>query len=95
MPIAINLPNDFVALQLAANIEKDMRLSYSLWLFKNARNIIAKSAELAGLDIYDLMAACKENEVAVIDISKEKLLEKPRKCTCNNFGGGRGKSGKK
>lgn len=75
MQIAINLPNDFVNFQTAADIEKDMRLSYSLWLFKNARVTLAKAAELAGLDIYDFMAACKQNEVAVIDIGKEELLE--------------------
>jgi predicted HTH domain antitoxin len=75
MQIAINLPNDFVNFQSASGIEKDIRLSYSLWLFKNARVTLAKAAELAGLDIYDFMSACKQNEVAVIDISKEELLE--------------------
>ena len=75
MQIAVNLPNDFVSSQFAADIEKEMRLSYSLWLFKNARVTLAKAAELAGLDIYDFMSACKQNEVPVIDISKEELLE--------------------
>lgn len=75
MQIAINLPNDFVNFQSTADIEKDMRLSYSLWLFKNARVTLAKAAELAGLDIYDFMAACKQNQVAVIEISKEELLD--------------------
>jgi predicted HTH domain antitoxin len=75
MQIAINLPNDFVSFQSAADIEKDMRLSYSLWLFKNTRVTLAKAAELAGLDIYDFMSACKQNEGAGIDISKEELLE--------------------
>jgi predicted HTH domain antitoxin len=75
MQIAINLPNDFVSFQSAADIEKDIRLSYSLWLFKNARVTLAKAAELVGLDSYDFMSACKQNEVAVIDISKEELLD--------------------
>jgi predicted HTH domain antitoxin len=75
MQIAIELPNDFVNFQSAADIEKDMRLSYALWLFKNSRVTLAKAAELAGLDIYDFMSACKQNEVAVIDISKKELLE--------------------
>ena len=75
MQIAINLPNDFVAFQSVAEIEKDMRLSYSLWLLKNARVTLAKAAELASMDIYDFIAACKQNNVPVIDISKEELLE--------------------
>ena len=75
MQIAIDLPNDFVNFQTVADIEKDMRLSYSLWLFKNAKVTITKAAELANLDIYDFMAACKQNQVSVIDISKQELLE--------------------
>jgi predicted HTH domain antitoxin len=41
---------------------------------KNAKVTITKAAELAGMDIYDFMAACKQNQVPVIDISKEELL---------------------
>ncbi len=75
MQIAVNLPNDFVSFQSVTDIEKDMRLSYSLWLFKNARVTLSKASELAGMDIYEFIAACKQNEVPVIDISKEELLE--------------------
>ena len=75
MQIAVNLPNDFVAFQSVAEIEKDIRISYSLWLFKNVRVTLAKAAELANLDIYDFMSVCKQNDVAVIEISKEELLE--------------------
>ncbi len=75
MQIAINLPNDFVDFQVATDIEKEMRLSYALWLLKNSRVTLSKGAELAGMDIYEFIAACKQNEVPVIDISKEELLE--------------------
>ncbi|NOT10574.1 MAG: UPF0175 family protein [Methylococcaceae bacterium] len=75
MQIAVNLPNDFVAFQSAADIDKDMRLSYSRWLLENSRVTLAKAAELAGLDNYDFMAACKQNQVAVIDICEEEMLE--------------------
>lgn len=74
MQIAIHLPNDFAIFQSPSEIEKEMRLSYSLWLFKNARVTLAKAAELAGLDIYDFIAACKQNDVPVIDISKDELV---------------------
>ena len=75
MQIAVNLPNDFVAFQSPSDIEKDMRLSYSLWLFKHTRVTLSKASELAGMDIYMFLAACKQNDVPVIDISKEELLE--------------------
>lgn len=47
MQIAINLPNEFVALQTIKDIEHDMRLSYALWLFKNSKVTLSKAAELA------------------------------------------------
>ena len=75
MQIVVNLPNDFVALQSVVEIEKDMRISYALWLFKNAQVTLAKAAELADMDIYDFMSSCKKNGLAVIDISKVELLE--------------------
>lgn len=75
MQIAIELPNDFVAFQSQGQIQRDIRLSYALWLFKNERVTIAKAAELANMDIYDFMAACKANQVSVVDISREELLE--------------------
>jgi predicted HTH domain antitoxin len=75
MEIAINLPNEFVFLQSIKDIEKDMRLSYALWLFKNVKVTLSKAAELATLDIYDFMAECKKNEVPVINVSREDLLD--------------------
>jgi len=36
-----------------------MRLSYALWLFKNAKVTLSKAAELAAMDIYAFMVECK------------------------------------
>ena len=52
-----------------------MCLSYSLSLFKIVKVTITKAADMAQLNIYDFMAACKQNQVPVIDISKQELLE--------------------
>jgi predicted HTH domain antitoxin len=75
MQIAVELPNDFVVFQQSNNIQREMRLSYALWLFKNAKVTLGKAAELAGLDIYDFMSACKENQVPVVDMDKQALIE--------------------
>jgi len=74
MQIAINLPSDFVEMQTASVIEREMRISYALALFKATRVTLSKAAELAGLDIYDFMKACKESQIPVIDITKDELL---------------------
>lgn len=50
-----------------------MKLSYALRLYKHAKVTISRAAQLAGLDIYQFMAACKQEEIPVIDVSKEEL----------------------
>lgn len=75
MQIAVDLPRDFVEMQTAGAIEREMRAAYALALFKAARVTLPKAAELAGLDVYEFMAACKESRIPVIDISKEDLLD--------------------
>ena len=75
MQVAINLPNDFVAMQTADVIEREMRISYALALFKAARVTLSKAAELADLNIYDFIRACQENRIPVIDITREELLQ--------------------
>lgn len=75
MLVSVELPNDFVSLQSIAEIEKEMQLSYSLWLFKNTRVTLAKAAELARMDIYAFIIACKQNDIPIIDITREELLD--------------------
>jgi predicted HTH domain antitoxin len=75
MQIAVELPNDFVAFQQANEIQRDICLSYALWLFKSAKVTLGKAAELAGLDIYDFMSACKDNQIPVVVMDKQELIE--------------------
>lgn len=74
MQIAIELPNDFVGMQTEQTIAKEMRLAYALALFKVGCVSLAKAAELAGLDIYGFMALCKDEQIDVIDTSRDELL---------------------
>lgn len=75
MQIAIELPNDFVTLQAKQQVQREIRLSYALWLYKAGRVTIVKASELAGMDLYDFMKSCKENQVPVIDLTRDELLE--------------------
>lgn len=75
MQIAIELPNDFVDFQAEPVIRREIATSYALWLYQQERVTLAKAAELAGLDLYDFMVACKDNGVPVIKLSREQLLE--------------------
>jgi len=74
MQIAVDLPNDFVMFQGEQTVQRDIRLTYALWLFKAELVTIAKAAEIAGLDIFDFMAACKDNRIPVIAVDRAELL---------------------
>ncbi|MFO1433213.1 MAG: UPF0175 family protein [Candidatus Competibacteraceae bacterium] len=75
MQVAIRLPDDFVEMQTVNVIEHEMRVSYALALFKAARVTLSKAAELADMTIYDFIKVCKENQIPVIDITREELLQ--------------------
>ena len=75
MQVAIHLPDDFVEMQTVSVTEHEMRVSYALALFKAARVTLSKAAELADMTIYDFMKVCKENQIPVIDITREELLQ--------------------
>ena len=75
MQIAIELPNDFMAMQSEQSVKQEMRLSYALRLYKTAKVTLSKAAELANLDIYEFMRCCKEEQISVINVTKEELQE--------------------
>lgn len=75
MQISIELPSDFVSFQNENHIKREILLSYALWLFKTERVTLSKAATLSDMDIYDFMAACKDNKIPIIDISREEILD--------------------
>lgn len=74
MQIAIELPEDFVRFQGQPAVQQDVRLSYGLWLFQTERVTLAKAAQVAGLDIYDFLSACKERQIPVLALTEDELL---------------------
>ncbi len=75
MQIAIELPNDFAAFQTEPVLRMEISMSYAIWLYQRGRVTLAKAAELAGVSLYDFMAACKENHVPVIDLTRDELID--------------------
>ncbi len=74
MQIAIDLPSDFVAFRGASLVQKEIRVSYALWLYQQTRVTLSKAAQLAGL-IYEFMSVCKANQVPTMDISPDELAQ--------------------
>ncbi len=75
MQIAIDLPNDFVTFQSTPEVQREIRIAYALWLYRQERLTLMKAAELAGLNLYDFMNLCKTQRIPVIDLTREELLE--------------------
>ena len=75
MQIAIDLPSDFVTFRGASLVQKEIRVSYALWLYQQTRVTLSKAAQLAGLDIYEFMSVCKANQVPTMDISPDELAQ--------------------
>ena len=73
MQVMIDLPEEAVLYQGEHQIQDDVKLSYALWLVRLGRVTVGKAAELAGMDIYSFISACKENGIAVIDYDREEL----------------------
>jgi predicted HTH domain antitoxin len=65
-------------------IAREMRVTYALALFKDARVTLAKAAELAGMNLYEFMFVCKTQRIPVIDISRDELVQEVQ-----SIGGGR------
>ena len=75
MQIAIDLPSDFVAFHTVADIRDEVKTSYALWLYQKERVTLGRAAELAGVCLYDFMGICKDNQIPVINITRNDLLE--------------------
>jgi len=73
MQVAIDLPNDLVAFQGAADTRQELRISYALWLFQRERVTLTKAAEIAGVSLYEFLNLCKSNQIPVIDMSRDEL----------------------
>ena len=73
MQVAIDLPNDLVAFQGAADIRQKLRTSSALWLLQRERVTLAKAAEIAGVSLYEFLKLCKSNQIPVIDMSRDEL----------------------
>ncbi len=74
MQVAIDLPNDFVAFQTTADLHREIRVSYALWLYRHERVTLSKAAEVAGVSLYEFMKFCKSDRIPVIDLSQEELM---------------------
>ncbi len=76
MNITIEIP-DSLSLNFP-NLKKEILMNNALMLFKKSALSIGKASELAGVDIHEFMAACRANDIPVIDYSETELAEELR-----------------
>lgn len=67
MQIILEFPDNFVRFFSREQIQRELLLNNSLMLVKQGKISIAKAAKMAGMDLYDFLRECKQNQIAVID----------------------------
>lgn len=75
MQVTLNIP-DFTPLTLNNNIQelkKTIKLNTALMLFKNEKLSIEQASDFADIDLYDFMAECSNNNIAVIRYDEAEL----------------------
>ncbi|MGD2086242.1 MAG: UPF0175 family protein [Candidatus Aminicenantes bacterium] len=75
MKVTLNIPDSYALYFGLSSIEKQFKLFSALMLVKQGKISVSKGAELSELTIYDFLRECKQNEIPVIDYSKEELKE--------------------
>jgi len=77
MQLTMNIP-DFTQLTLNVNsdeIIQTIKLNSALMLFKNAKFSITQASEFANISLYDFIQKCKNNQISIIDYSKQELQD--------------------
>jgi predicted HTH domain antitoxin len=75
MTVTLNIPDSYALYFGLSSIEGQFKLLTALMLVKQGKISVSKGAELSELTIYDFLRECKQNEIPVIDYSKEELEE--------------------
>ncbi len=75
MKVTLDIPDSCALYFGLSSIERQLKLFTALMLVKQGKISVSKAAELAEINIYDFFKECKENDIPVIDYSKEELNE--------------------
>ena len=54
---------------------KEITTFYALWQYRQEGVTLAKTAQLAGMDVYDLMQVCKGNRFAIIEVNRAEQAD--------------------
>jgi predicted HTH domain antitoxin len=75
MKVTLDIPDSYALYFGLSSIERQFKLFTALMLVKQGKISVSKAAELAEITIYDFLKQCKENDIPVVDYSKEELKE--------------------
>lgn len=75
MKVVVDIPDNVAMYLKLSTLEKQLRLFTALILVRKESISISRGAELAGMTIYDFLKECKDNDIPVIDYSREELKE--------------------
>jgi len=73
MQLILNIPDNLFSFNNAKEVENEIKLNNALFLFMQGKISVSMAAELSGLNLYDFIYYCKQNNIPVFNISPEDL----------------------
>jgi len=73
MQITLNIPEQFALEKSLPEVGNTLKLYAALALFQAGKLSAGAATELAGIDRYEFMAACKKQGIATVNYSPEDL----------------------
>jgi len=73
MQITLDIPESYLIPQTTEPLVQQLKLYAALFLFQTGQLSRGAACELAGIDIYSFLAACKQYQIPVINYPAEDL----------------------
>ena len=73
MKVTINIPDKYSYLSDQTKLKKEIKQKYALSLYREEKISLSAAAEIAGMNVYDFIFECKQNNIPVINYSPEEL----------------------
>ena len=73
MRLVVDVPDNFYNFFQAKELEKEIALNNALMLFMQEKVSVSLAAELAGLNLYDFIFYCNQNNIPVYNLLPEDI----------------------
>lgn len=73
MQVVVEVPDRYLVDETTESLGRQMKLALALLMFRTRRLSAGAASELAGVDRYTFLDACKEHAIPIADYTPEEL----------------------